>query len=153
MGDLPLERTQPARPFEFTTVDLFGLCEVKDTVRKRVRLKVWGVVFCCMASRAIHSDVVGDQSTEGFLLAYQRFTALRGHPRKLWSDPGKNFVGAKPALKKLYLFLDQLEKADLRITFQSVSHVSPHPDSCSKDKIHFLVFLATSFSQDRKLHK
>lgn len=113
MGDLPLERTQPARPFEFTTVDLFGLCEVKDTVRKRVRLKVWGVVFCCMASRAIHSDVVGDQSAEGFLLAYQRFTALRGHPRKLWSDPGKNFVGAKPALKKLYLFLDQLEKADL----------------------------------------
>lgn len=44
-------------------------------MRKRVKLKVWGVVFCCMASRAIHADVVGDQSTEGFLLAYQRFTA------------------------------------------------------------------------------
>ena len=114
MGDLPLERTQPARPFEFTTVDLFGPYEVRDAVRKRVKLKVWGIVFCCMASRAIHTDVVGDQSTEGFLLAYQRFSALRGHPRKLWSDPGKNFVGAKPALKELYQFLDQLEKAELQ---------------------------------------
>ncbi|KAK5848024.1 hypothetical protein PBY51_005680 [Eleginops maclovinus] len=113
MGDLPLERITPAKPFEYTTVDLFGPCEVKDEVRKKVKLKVWGIVFCCMASRAMHTDVVSDQSTEGFLLAYQRFTALRGHPKKLWSDPGKNFVGARPALKELYLFLDQLGKSEL----------------------------------------
>lgn len=99
MDDLPPERTTPARPFEYTTVDLFGPYEVKDEVRKKVKLKVWGIVFCCMASRAMHADVVSDQSTESFLLAYQRFTALRGHPKKLWSDPGKNFVGARPALK------------------------------------------------------
>lgn len=30
MGDLPPERSTPARPFEFTTVDLFGPYEVKD---------------------------------------------------------------------------------------------------------------------------
>jgi len=54
-----------------------------------------------MASRVVHTDFVSDQSTEGFLLAYQRFTALRGHPKKLWLDPGKNFVGARPALKEL----------------------------------------------------
>ena len=83
LSDLPPERTGPALPFEFTTMDLFGPYEVKDEVRKRVKLKVWGVVFCCMASRAIHTDVVSDQSSEGFLLAYQRFSALRGHPRKL----------------------------------------------------------------------
>ncbi len=113
MGNLPTERSEPARPFEFVTVDLFGPYEVKDQVKKKVRLKVWGVVFCCMASRAIHADIVGDQSAEGFLLAYKRFTALRGHPRKVWSDPGKNFVGAKPALKELYVFLDHLDKAQL----------------------------------------
>ncbi|XP_059192192.1 uncharacterized protein LOC131974080 [Centropristis striata] len=113
MGDLPSERITPANPFEYTTVDLFGPYEVKDEVRKKVRLKVWGIVFCCMASRAMHTDLVSDQSAEGFLLAYQRFTALRGHPKKMWSDPGKNFVGARPALKELYLFLDQLEKSKL----------------------------------------
>lgn len=71
MSDLPLERITPAKPFEYTTVDLFGPCEVKDEVRKRVKLKLWGYVFCCMASRAMHTDVVSDQSTQGFLLAYQ----------------------------------------------------------------------------------
>lgn len=113
MSDLPQERITPANPFEYTTVDLFGPYEVKDEVRKKVKLKVWGIVFCCMASRAMHTDLVSDQSAEGFLLAYQRFMALRGHPRKLWSDPGKNFVGARPALKELYMFLDRLEKSKL----------------------------------------
>ncbi|GAA6097419.1 uncharacterized protein LOC124378202 [Tachysurus ichikawai] len=113
MGDLPHERAGPAAPFEFTTLDLFGPYEEKDEVRKRVRLKVWGIVYCCMASRAIHTDVVSDQSAESFLLAYQRFTALRGHPRKLWSDPGSNFVGAKPALTELYKFLDKVQKSEL----------------------------------------
>ncbi|KAJ8011820.1 hypothetical protein DPEC_G00062230 [Dallia pectoralis] len=116
MADLPLERTGPAAPFEFTTMDLFGPYEVKDEVKKRTRLRVWGIVFCCMASRAIHTDVVSDMSSEGFLLAYQRFTSLRGHPRKLWSDPGTNFVGARPALEKLHKFLNRLNKCELEDT-------------------------------------
>lgn len=113
MSDLPSERITPARPFEFTTLDLFGPYEVKDEVKKKTRLKVWGLVFCCMASRALHTDVVSDQSSEGFLLAYKRFTALRGHPKKLWSDPGKNFVGARPALNDLYTFLGQLQSPEV----------------------------------------
>ncbi|XP_033975580.1 uncharacterized protein LOC117473794 isoform X2 [Trematomus bernacchii] len=113
MGDLPPERTEPAAPFEYTTVDLFGPYQVKDDVKKRVSLKVWGVVFCCMASRAIHTELVNSQSTESFLFAYQRFTALRGHPKKIWSDPGTNFVGAKPVLEEQYRFLANLDKATL----------------------------------------
>lgn len=55
-----------------------------------------------MASIALHADVVGDQSAEGLLLAY-----------KMWSDSGKNFVGARPTLKELYMFLDCLDKSEL----------------------------------------
>ena len=84
MSDLPPELTGPAAPFEYTTVDLFGPYEVGDKVRKRVNLKVWGIVFCCMASRAIHTDVVSDQSSEVFLLAYHRFTSIRGHPSQIY---------------------------------------------------------------------
>jgi len=57
MGDLPTERTEPACPFEFTTVYLFGPYHVKDDIKKRTTLKVWGVVFCCMASRASKHSV------------------------------------------------------------------------------------------------
>ncbi|XP_027146421.1 uncharacterized protein LOC113748039 [Larimichthys crocea] len=67
-----------------------------------------------MASRAIHADLVEDLSTEGFLRTYQRFTALRGHPRKLWSDQGTNFVGAKPALEDLYSFLAEIDKKEVQ---------------------------------------
>nr|XP_017209463.2 uncharacterized protein LOC108181536 [Danio rerio] len=116
MGDLPLERTQPAAPFEFTAVDLFGPYHVKDDVKKRVLLKVWGVVFCCMSSRAIHTELVNSQSTEGFLLAFQRFAAIRGYPRKIFSDPGTNFIGARPVLQDLYQFLEGIDKSTLEET-------------------------------------
>ncbi|XP_060777189.1 uncharacterized protein LOC132886503 [Neoarius graeffei] len=116
MADLPLERTEPAAPFEFTTVDLFGPYQVKDEVKKRVTMKVWGVVFCCMASRAIHTDLASAVSTEAFLMAYQKFTAVRGHPRKIWSDPGTNFIGAKPVLADLIEFLDNQNKGALEET-------------------------------------
>lgn len=79
-----------------------------------MKKKVWGVVFSCVASRAVHADIVEDLSTEGFLKAYQRFTALRGHPKKLWSDQGTNFVGAKPALKELYDFLASIDKEEIQ---------------------------------------
>lgn len=116
MSDLPPERTTPAAPFEFTSVDLFGPYQVRDDVKRRVTLKVWGVVFCCMASRAIHTELVNNLSTEGFLMAYQKFTAIRGHPRKIWSDPGTNFIGAKPVLEELYRVLDSLDKTHLEET-------------------------------------
>lgn len=146
MSDLPPERVKPAEPFEFTTLDLFGPYEVRDEVRKRVRLKVWGIVYCCMASRAIHSDVVSDQSAEGFLLAYQRFTALRGHPKKLWSDPGSNFVGAKSAVEDLYRFLCRLKKYDVEA--EAAKHGteswrihpadSPHRNGAAEAAVHIV---------------
>lgn len=114
MSDLPLVRTSPAAPFEYTTLDLFGPYTVKSVVKGRTRRKIWGVVFSCMASRAVHADLVEDLSTDSFLKTYQRFTALRGHPKKLWSDQGTNFVGAKPALEELYSFLVGLNKEEIQ---------------------------------------
>lgn len=98
MSDLPFGRITLANPFEYTTVHLFGPYEVKDDVRKKVTLKVWGTVFCCMASRTMQTDLVSDQSAESFLFACQRFTARRGHPRKPWLDRGKNFVGVERSM-------------------------------------------------------
>nr|XP_046228584.1 uncharacterized protein LOC124050275 [Scatophagus argus]XP_046241340.1 uncharacterized protein LOC124057310 [Scatophagus argus] len=113
MSDLPPERSQRANPFEYTTLDLFGPFEIKDAVKKRTGKKVWGIVFCCMASRAVHVDLVDDQSSESFLQAYFRFVSLRGHPRKLWSDKGTNFIGAKPALQDLHRYLATLREASI----------------------------------------
>lgn len=72
MGGLPKERSSPAAPFQFTSVDLFGPYHVKDDVKRRRSTKVWGVLFCCMASQAIHVELASALTTESFLLAYQR---------------------------------------------------------------------------------
>lgn len=66
-----------------------------------------------MASRAIHTEMASTLSSESFLMAYQRLTAIRGHLRKIWSDPGSNIIGAKPVLEKLYCYLENQNKADL----------------------------------------
>ncbi|KAJ8349237.1 hypothetical protein AAFF_G00175230 [Aldrovandia affinis] len=42
-----------------------------------------------------------------------QFTASRGHPSRLWSDPGTNFVGARPALEELYGYLSKVDKVKL----------------------------------------
>ncbi|XP_058474048.1 uncharacterized protein LOC131446677 [Solea solea] len=147
MSELPSERSEPAAPFELTALDLFGPYVVRDTVKRRTKMKVWGVVFSCMASRALHADIVEDLSTDGFLKAYQRFTALRGHPRKLWSDQGTNFVGAKPALKELYEFLNNIDKDQVQkkataagTDWSWVFHPadSPHRNGAAEAAVHTL---------------
>lgn len=113
MSDLPPERSQSSNPFQYTTLDLFGPFEIKDAVKRRTGKKVWGIVFCCMASRAVHVDLVDDQSSESFLQAYSRFVALRGHPKKLWSDKGTNFIGAKSALQDLQNHLAAIKNSSI----------------------------------------
>lgn len=41
MSDLPLQRTQKAKLFKYITLDIFGLFEVKDAVKKWANKKVW----------------------------------------------------------------------------------------------------------------
>lgn len=113
MGDLPVERSRPASPFQFTSIDLFGPYMVRDDVKRRVSMKVWGVALCCMVSRALHLELASSMSTESFLMAYQRFVSIRGHPLKVWSDPGTNFIGARSVLKDLYVFLRDQDTASL----------------------------------------
>lgn len=55
-----------------------------------------------MATRAIHLEAVSDMTTEGFLSAFKRFVARRGHCSEVFSDNGTNFVGASKELKRLF---------------------------------------------------
>lgn len=61
-------------------------------------------------------ELVNSQSTKGFLMAFQRFAAIRGFPRKIFSDPGTNFIGARPVLQDMYKFLEEIDKSTLEET-------------------------------------
>ena len=97
-ADLPVDRVTPSRPpFTFTGVDCFGPFEVR---RGRSKVKRYGVIFTCLALRAVHIEVVSSLDTESFINALRRFVARRGLPEEMRSDNGGNFVRGERELRE-----------------------------------------------------
>ena len=61
--------------------------------------KVWICLYTCCVVRAIHLDLVPDQTTPAFLRSFRHFVARRGVPRQVVSDNGKTFKAAAKALR------------------------------------------------------
>ena len=62
MGKLPEERLKPAPPWSSTAIDLFGPFNIRGEVKKRTIGKAYGVLFNCLATRAVHVDLSPDYS-------------------------------------------------------------------------------------------
>ena len=96
MADLPSDRVSAGnRPFHATFVDYFRPIKIKIG---RSEYKRYGVLFCCMATRAVHLEVAGSLETSAFLDTFFRFVSRRSKPAIVYSDNGTNFVGAERAL-------------------------------------------------------
>ncbi|XP_026745741.1 uncharacterized protein LOC113507087 [Trichoplusia ni] len=103
MGDLPLERVTPTRPFLHSGVDFAGpLQTLVSKGRGNKTRKTYVAIFICMSTKAIHLELVGDLTSEAFIGAFRRFVARRGKCSHLWCDNGKNFVGANRELHDLW---------------------------------------------------
>ncbi len=99
MAPLPADRVSPGgHPFQSTGVDIFGHFLVK---RGRGTAKRYGCLFTCLASRAIHIEIVHSLEADSFIQALDRFTARRGKVCLLRSDQGTNFVAADKELRKI----------------------------------------------------
>ncbi|GFW67129.1 integrase catalytic domain-containing protein [Trichonephila clavipes] len=61
---------------------------------------------------AVHIELVSDLTSQAFIAALKRFMARRGKCAKLFSDNGKNFVGASNEIKKL---LEIVRKPDEKL--------------------------------------
>ena len=96
MSDLPAERLGYCPPpFSSCGVDYFGSFYV--TIRRSSE-KRWGFLLTCLATRAIHIELVPSMDTSSFELTIERFISRRGTPSIIWSDNGTNFVGAEKDL-------------------------------------------------------
>ena len=101
MGQLPIERLNPAPAWSYTSVDLFGPFYIKGETNKRTQSRGYGVIFDCLLSRAVHVDVATDYSTDSFLLVVRRFISMRGCPMKMWSDQGSQLRAANKEIKQI----------------------------------------------------
>ncbi|XP_071653083.1 uncharacterized protein [Temnothorax longispinosus] len=104
MGNLPpLRVSPPLRSFVHCGVDYAGPVYVRASGGREITSqKAYIAVFVCLATRAIHLELVGDYSALAFLDAYSRFCARRGLPESMHSDNGTTFVGAERELSRAY---------------------------------------------------
>lgn len=99
MGDLPSVRVTPARPFLNSGVDFSGPFQILlNKGRGAKTIKAYVAIFICMSTKAIHLELVGDLTSQSFIGAYKRFCARRGKCAHLYSDQGRNFIGANKEL-------------------------------------------------------
>ena len=82
---------------------MFGQFTVKQ---RTITVKRYGVMFTCMANRAVDIEVTFSLDTDSFILALPRLVAQRGNIRSIYSDNGSNFIGAEQELKKAYMEMD-----------------------------------------------
>ena len=97
MAELPKERVEASAPFTNCGMDCFGPFAIK---RNRKEHKRYGLIFTCLYSRAVHLEMVEDLSTDSFINALRCLISLRGAVRQLYSDQGRNFIGARNELKE-----------------------------------------------------
>ena len=98
MAALPAERVTVGAPFAATGVDCFGPVRVK--IAGRAYHKVWVALFTCLATRAVHFEVLRGMSASAFLDSFVHFRARRPGVRKLFSDNGSNFVAADKEMRR-----------------------------------------------------
>lgn len=96
MADLPFDRLDPAPPFSYVGIDVFGPWTIvtRKTRGGHANSKRWAVMFTCLVTRAVHIEVIEEMSSGCFINALRRFCAIRGEVKIIRSDCGTNFVGA-----------------------------------------------------------
>lgn len=99
MGQLPQSRVNISRPFTHTGCDLAGPVMIKSAKGRGIKTtKGYLIVFVCMATKAIHIELASDMSSAAFIGALKRLIARRGMITDMYSDNGRNMVGANSTL-------------------------------------------------------
>ena len=99
MADLPTWRvTATNKPFKFCGVDYCGPFVFHQA---RSECKAWGLLFTCLCTCCIHVKLVTSLDLNSFLLAFFRFTNLRGPVNTFLSDNGITFCAAAERLPSL----------------------------------------------------
>lgn len=121
MADLPPSRVVLSRPFQKTGVDLAGPITVRQSrIRKSLETKAYIALFVCMASKAVHLELLSSLTTENFLLAFKRFFSRRGLPSQMFSDNATNFHATKNLLDNVYNLCQNYTKLNDLLTLNKV---------------------------------
>ncbi|XP_070068045.1 uncharacterized protein [Drosophila takahashii] len=126
MGSLPAERLLPQQPFSKCGIDFCGPINTYLRIRGKGPVKSYLAVFICMASKAVHIEVVSELSTSAFLAALKRMIARRALPSDIYCDNATNFTGAANHLHELKKFMFDRATQDAIYSFCSSDFINFH---------------------------
>ncbi|GBN71528.1 hypothetical protein AVEN_112953-1 [Araneus ventricosus] len=101
IAPLPDIRVEQSAPFTIIGVDFAGPLFVKDTNAKQYIL-----LITCAVTRSVHLELVGDMTTDTFLLAFRRFISRRGLCSVVISDNARTFKRAELEIKRIWNILN-----------------------------------------------
>lgn len=123
MSDLPRPRVSEVKPFLHTGVDYAGPFTISFGRRRGgATQKAYLCLFVCLATKALHLELVSSLSSDAFIAALRRFVARRGQCCHLYSDNGTNFVGANHQL----ITLVEQAAGVMEIKWHFIPPSSPH---------------------------
>ncbi|KAK6750874.1 hypothetical protein RB195_002690 [Necator americanus] len=128
MPSLPPERVNRSRPFQKVGLDYLGPLYYRDQLHSQA--KIWICLFTCMATRAVHLELVHNNTAFEFLLAFRRFIARRGTPDLIISDNATTFRSANDSLQSTIYNRKAIEKistqlANRKIEWRFITPLSP----------------------------
>ena len=88
---LPEFRVAMEQPFSSSCADFAGTLYVKTEGIDRQRFSSFILLITCMATRAVHLEIVPDLSSSVCIRALRWFIARRGLPKLIISDSAKTF--------------------------------------------------------------
>ena len=104
MADLPECRlTLANKLYKFCGLDYLGYYYFREG---RSNWKAWGLLFTYLCTCCLHVEVVTSLDLDSFLLAFSRFTNLRGAVDTIYSDNGFTFHAASERLPDLLDSID-----------------------------------------------
>ena len=102
-GQLLLARVTVSCLFVNAGIDYVGTFEIKSgNIRSKTTTKCYVALCICMATKAIHLELVSNLTFEAFIAALKHFIARRGLIDHFYIDNGSNFVGANRELKAFF---------------------------------------------------
>ncbi|XP_053681538.1 uncharacterized protein LOC128732318 [Sabethes cyaneus] len=111
MGQLPSVRVTPSRAFLKSGVDYCGPFFVRPPSRRGSSVKIFVAIFVCMASKAVHIEMVYGLSSASFINVLKRFVSRRGRTLDIYCDNARTFVGANRLLQDDKRLFDEVHSS------------------------------------------
>ena len=99
VANLPLERTEGSRPFEVVGLDYAGPFYYRASHKREA--KAYLILYTCSLTRALHLEILPDQTADNFIPSLKRLIARKGRPRVIYSDNAQTFLAASKWLKRV----------------------------------------------------